>query len=1698
MNKIYKTIWKDDLCAWIPVAEITKSHKTSRNNKRKLSIAAIMGATALGLAFSSSAYAADQNIAPSWDLSNYQTNTYTLNGGSTINYVNSFSMATYSNPLFAVPYATLEAGGYIIQDFPDGINNHTETITLGAQNYSVSIPDITTSTLGAATLNVYDSNNFVLNTSDMASSNAFMIAQPAADSNIFNGLNLATVTNGTLNIDVTSDNLGNSTGTLSTSPQTIGAKNAVLFLAQSNGPADTANVALTRDMSVSFGDGVIPPAYGSNPQTAVVSGTIVTFAGTFQAFDGSTHTVTDITSLQAYNNWLVSELENGDMVTASGAQYASDLQTYYAQQLQKAYTQSNETYDITYNSTMGVYIDPNDVIYAPVVKQVVAQADGLGATATVENGVTVWLTTPRGPMFNYYPSGVLYGTNGGTVINNGLIAANNAGTIYLDSGSTGINNGIIDVGYLSTIDDPTPISGTINRESDITVSAGSTFTNNGIINTFTSDGGLTQSKYSGIDVYGGSTVINHGAINVSIVASTANNNFDGVFLSDAGSSFTNASDGVIYLGRSPSVDLSAAPIDQGGADVTTKHLRTTGVYAQAGTTAANEGNITIGSLTSQAFGMYAVGNGASITNETGGEIIVNGAVLGSQGGINNGMYIDGTGSSGSSVTTGTNDGTITLNGVNAIGLHIIYGGQATSTGDINVNGGYDATTKLRNYGVVSESPGSEVTITGAVNVIGDYAVGVMARQAGTVTIIDPGAVTLSTTATNQIGYYAYGVGSIIDNQSTGAEDAVGPNSTLYRVEAGATFLGGEGALSHLAASGQNSTVVAAVGYTGSTPSTFNSGNMTIDVSGENSTGVLVQGGAQGKISDLATINLTGDGATAGVADGQWVNIQEAKSGGLVTGAVGDPTLDAGAAGFGTGTLLVGDADLNSSMNDVTGYLAMNGGTVANTGDIDFSGTNTTGIKVLAGSAGINYGTITIQDSGIALWATGEGAKATAMDGSTINVDNDNAQAILVQGGATGILNAGAIINLNGVDDIIGTSDGNEYGTDGVTVIRNSANSNLISYLTIDTTTPDSTGFIAQNNGTFTNNGDITFSGVDSNAVKVLSGNFVNNGSVTADGTAVYVEGANSTIQNNDGGAILATDGRAAIELGPDANLNLVGAGASTIEGQGTADAVLIDPGAAGLTVNGAHLIVAAADATGNGIENAGEISGIQLLNTTIDVVDGKGVRTATSLASINTGTINVAGSGIGIAFETATGTASANPLDLSSSPGLTINVDDPTGTGGTGILANTTGDVKTAVTVNVGATGGSALLLGAATTTATNSGALTSASTAPVVDATAPSGETFTNDTAGVITAASTTNTAVKFGSGNDNFINSGIVTGIVDLGNGTNTALLNTNSSTTSVVGGTGSDTVTVKGNAAFTLLDGGIGSGSDTLIFDGATHTLSAASDINHFETMNLINDSTITTADPIKMTDTAGGVGAIFIEDGSTLAIATPAGYTLDHTLTGTGLITATMVNGADALNFGSGTGSAFAGTVELGTGSFNLSGYNTTALTHATLWLDTGNTTTVGNGQQTIGNLTINGATVIFNAHVPSDLVSPANILTTNLDVSGGGTVQIDPSSFDNSQPLPNTSLPLLQQDDVTAMTRLIQATGAVTGTGGDLTLTDLNGNPITDAQTVDILQNGTKVAEGIYDYDLLTSSNGTTQDGLYVGYGLHEIDLIGKG
>ncbi|WNN43782.1 ESPR-type extended signal peptide-containing protein [Winslowiella toletana] len=214
--------------------------------------------------------------------------------------------------------------------------------------------------------------------------------------------------------------------------------------------------------------------------------------------------------------------------------------------------------------------------------------------------------------------------------------------------------------------------------------------------------------------------------------------------------------------------------------------------------------------------------------------------------------------------------------------------------------------------------------------------------------------------------------------------------------------------------------------------------------------------------------------------------------------------------------------------------------------------------------------------------------------------------------------------------------------------------------------------------------------------------------------------------------------------------------------------------------------------------------------------------------------------------------------------------------------------------------------------------------------------------------------------------------------------------------------------------------------------------------------------------------------------------------DHALAGNGALNVT--SGGPLFSFGEAAGTAFAGKVDLSGTGLILGNSNTLALTNANLTLSENGLVNVSDGVQKIGGLTLNNGTLKFDNIVDNNgqFVSEGVIEAGSIDVTGGGEVQVN---------LPANVTPglegksLLELDEGEIIVDL--ARGDAKGSGQELTLTDANGQPITQSVQAGLTNDGASApsAVGSFDYGLTT---GTRQDGLYVNYGLKAIDLLAKG
>ncbi|MEH5481591.1 ECSE_1600 family autotransporter [Escherichia coli] len=280
---------------------------------------------------------------------------------------------------------------------------------------------------------------------------------------------------------------------------------------------------------------------------------------------------------------------------------------------------------------------------------------------------------------------------------------------------------------------------------------------------------------------------------------------------------------------------------------------------------------------------------------------------------------------------------------------------------------------------------------------------------------------------------------------------------------------------------------------------------------------------------------------------------------------------------------------------------------------------------------------------------------------------------------------------------------------------------------------------------------------------------------------------------------------------------------------------------------------------------------------------------------------------------------------------------------------------------------------------------------------------------------------------------------------------------------------------------------------------------------DSLTLVNDGLLTIASHTADGVTGMGSSEVTIANPGTLDIlasTNSAGdYTLTNALKGDGLMRVQLSSSDKMFGFTHATGTEFAGVAQLKDSTFTLERDNTAALTHAMLQSDSENTTSVNVGEQSIGGLAMNGGTLIFDTDIPAATLAEGYISVDtlvvgagdytwkgrNYQVNGTGDVLIDvPKPWND--PMANnplTTLNLLEHDDSHVGVQLVKAQ-TVIGSGGSLTLRDLQGDEVEADKTLHIAQNGTVVAEGDYGFRLTTAPG----DGLYVNYGLKALNIHG--
>ncbi|MEQ5368510.1 ESPR-type extended signal peptide-containing protein, partial [Morganella morganii] len=755
----------------------------------------------------------------------------------------------------------------------------------------------------------------------------------------------------------------------------------------------------------------------------------------------------------------------------------------------------------------------------------------------------------------------------------------------------------------------------------------------------------------------------------------------------------------------------------------------------------------------------------------------------------------------------------------------------------------------------------------------------------------------------------------------------------------------------------------------------------------------------------------------------------------------------------------------------------------------FNGTNFTAGDGVSNSGGISTG----YDNG----PTGnKDVVFNLAGGSLINISGTTSNGILATKTGTG--NSSNIYLASGGELITGTGISAAHAGSGNIVLENKTGGKITAV----------TGIKAVHSGTgsasLENHGDITST---ANGISVSSANQqtvnINNTGGTINATSGNAVESLLKAQINMLGGVINTSGSAtAFKLNDsthqltDITVNLNGTG-NMFAKTAAAQAALT-----GVTLNVLN---------GTGLS---DISGLtfkagQKGNNTINVNgSGTGIAlTNTALSGLNSDAldINVNGAGNGIV-------TTGGGVDLSNSK-LTVNVTSPEGTALS--IADGSSNITTiGQNIQLNAAGATALsFTGTAGRTLINNGTI-----GGDVKFAGNAAQTITNN--GTLSGSLTTgngNDILTLGAGSKS-------TGAINLGNGNNQVNIDNGADIHSVTTGSGDDIFTLNNLTQGSSYLGDIdsGSGNNTLNFNHSADTLKNETTLRGFSNINL-TDSDITLAadsnisggtvlldknSQLQFGNTFNGIlnaslghlaagdgnavvgnnaavtlskantftGNWLIAQGGTLTAGNSnqldgSSLTVDGTLnlsgiselnnalTGSGKLA--VDGGGGNFRFGALTGNAYTGHVQLKNALFSLSGQNTQSLAHASLTNSSGTTLTIGNGEQAVGNLDLNGGKTQFTGD--------GKIATGTLNVSSNGIIQVDP--------LLNTAGNLLDADTGTN-SQLISSNNTLTAEElARLSLQDLSGNALQNNVTSAVIQNGETVADGVYNYALSGAGTG---------------------
>ncbi|WP_324625570.1 autotransporter outer membrane beta-barrel domain-containing protein [Acinetobacter sp. MD2(2019)] len=804
-------------------------------------------------------------------------------------------------------------------------------------------------------------------------------------------------------------------------------------------------------------------------------------------------TINTDAALNDYNNALIESIKNNITV-------ATDYET----QFNKAFKNTTSPeYSFVYDPTKVNY-DSESYYFSPEMKEATGLRSILEAknngVVNINNSVEAIGSDTFQTAYNVYAhdNGIVNVSKDATITVQNRTTQN----ALVSSGSTFTNNGTI-VFKNSTDEKNT-------NWADQVTGTGSNYNNNGTISieNSTANGsnipdyldGNPYYKYSrniATEVLNGATATNNGTYNVGSTSGSNGGTATGVHLNQSGTVVNDGEINVVAItggASSDNLDLNTTnnAISAFVSDDATKNV-----------TINNTGTITIDKNAKNSAGINVAQTGSVPQNLT----VDNSGTMNVDGANSAGIKVAG------NFTTANNNqvknsGTINVTGAKSSGIFAASGAEVANSGTINVTHDNASTAQDRVYGIKNDRSTVTLTSGSTLNVDGSYTTGLYARGGGQI-IVDNGATINTVTradTTNQVLFWVSGKGN--DGTSSKIKfvetenhfDITNANSTLFRIDDGAKYEGGDSNLV-VTVSGENSN-----GYSiANNGTSFSSGVSKIDVTGKNATGINVNSGAgldgRVKLDADTAINVTGENATIAKVDGNTYDV------------------DGSLKQKNTGAKLISEATLLAEgPHDSTGFKVVNNGQLDQNGTIDFSGAaNSTGVYIDGGTL-TNNGEIASNGIGVDVYQSSGNLVSKVTNNSDITATDGTAAIRLNKDASLTLSGTGTVVGENSADAIRVMAGSKELKTDGANIAVTGSGSG-IHFLNTASDEPGAT-FRLTGSGIITVSGNdaagITLEGQDSSGNPAMS-----NANLDTSGSEALVinvkdKGGNGIVTNTSG------------------------------------------------------------------------------------------------------------------------------------------------------------------------------------------------------------------------------------------------------------------------------------------------------------------------------------------------------------------------------------------------------------------------------------------------------------------------------------------------------------------------------------------------------------------------------------------------------